>query len=84
MAKKPAAKAKSSNQPAWLKPVLTHLGIILAFFAVVAIYFKPIVLDGKILYQHDIAQFAGMAKETKDFRAETGEEALWESTLFGG
>ncbi|MEL7530629.1 MAG: hypothetical protein AAFN10_04940, partial [Bacteroidota bacterium] len=84
MAKKPAAKATSSNQPAWLKPLLTHLGIILAFFAVVAIYFKPIVIDGKILYQHDIAQFAGMAKETKDFRAETGEEALWVSTLFGG
>ncbi|MFK7920763.1 MAG: YfhO family protein [Bacteroidia bacterium] len=83
MAKKPAAKS-SSSQPTWLKPVLTHLGIILAFLAVVTMYFKPIVLDGKILYQHDIAQFAGMAKETQDFRAETGEEALWISSLFGG
>lgn len=83
--KKTAPKASSSNtQPTWLMPVLTHVGIILAFFIVVVIYFKPLVLDGKVPLMSDIVQFQSMGKESVDFRNETGEEALWTSTLFSG
>ncbi|MFD1315593.1 YfhO family protein [Namhaeicola litoreus] len=46
-------------------------------------YFSP-VLDGKELFQSDIAQFRGMAKEVQDFRAKTGEEPYWTNRAFGG
>lgn len=47
------------------------------------IYFSP-VLDGKVVQQSDIVHFKGMAKEIQDYRAETGEEALWTNSMFGG
>ncbi|MEO0470729.1 MAG: YfhO family protein [Bacteroidota bacterium] len=86
MAKKQAKKAapQRNEQPAWQKNLITHGGIILAFLLIVVGYFKPAVLDGKRVNQHDIIQFQGMAKETVDFREETGEEALWVSSLFSG
>ncbi|GAB4408920.1 MAG: YfhO family protein [Bacteroidia bacterium] len=51
---------------------------------IVAAYFSPVIFSGKVVDQHDIKQFEGMAKESRDFRAQTGEEALWVSTLFSG
>ncbi|MDX1906796.1 MAG: hypothetical protein SF053_07150 [Bacteroidia bacterium] len=83
MASKPSAPS-SARRPAWLTPVLTHAGIILAFFVFTLIYFSPVVFDGKVLNQSDIIQFEGMAKESRDFRSQTGEEALWVSRLFSG
>lgn len=54
------------------------------FFVIAAVaYFSP-VLQGKILYQNDIAQYTGMAKEQNDFRKKTGEEPYWTNSAFGG
>lgn len=60
-----------------------HLLAILGFVLVSLIYFYP-VLQGKQLYQSDIAQYTGMAKEQNDFRAETKEEPFWTNSAFGG
>lgn len=85
-----AAKSQSSaDQPnkglaPWQRQALLHLGILAAFYVVVVIYFKPVVLDGKVVDQGDFIQYQGMSQETRAFREETGEEALWVSTLFGG
>jgi len=60
-----------------------HLLAILGFVLVSLIYFYP-VMQGKQLYQSDIAQYTGMAKEQNDFRAETKEEPFWTNSAFGG
>lgn len=66
------------------KDILPHLIGISLFYLVVLFYFSPIVFDGKIIFQYDILQWEGAAKEILDHRAETGEEALWASRMFSG
>ncbi|TDO03894.1 YfhO family protein [Sunxiuqinia elliptica] len=58
-------------------------GIILFFILISFIYFSP-QLEGKQLDTHDISMYKGGAKELNDFRDETGEEALWTNSMFGG
>ncbi|MDO4938097.1 MAG: hypothetical protein Q4E62_09285, partial [Sutterellaceae bacterium] len=65
------------------KKILLHAGIILGFFAIACIYFSPI-LSGEEMYQGDTQKFEAMVKETKDYHAQTGEYALWNSAMFGG
>jgi Bacterial membrane protein YfhO len=60
-----------------------HALAILGFVLVSLIYFYP-VLQGKALYQSDIAQYTGMAKEQNDFRAEEKSEPYWTNSAFGG
>lgn len=66
------------------KVVLPHLLGIISFYALVTLYFSPIVFDGKMMFQGDILQWEGGAKEVLDFRDATGEEALWTNRMFGG
>ncbi len=57
--------------------------VVIGFIMVSVLYFNPI-LKGKALYQSDIAQYIGMAKEQNDFRAEENSEPYWASNAFGG
>jgi hypothetical protein len=41
------------------------------------------VLQGKQIYQSDIAQYTGMAKEQNDFRAAEDVEPYWTNSLWG-
>ncbi len=66
-----------------LRSLYPHLIAIVVFLALTLAYFSPI-LEGKALEQHDIAQFLGMSKEIRDFRAATGQEPLWTNSMFGG
>ena len=50
-----------------LKPFFIHFFVAVFFVIASVAYFSP-VLQGKILYQNDIAQYTGMAKEQNDFR----------------
>jgi hypothetical protein len=68
----------------FVEHVLPHAVAILTFFLVTLFFFNPIFFDGKALQQHDIQQFQGGAKEITDYRQETGEEALWTNSMFGG
>ncbi len=65
------------------KKATPYVGAVLIFIILSLAYVYP-VLQGKRLLQPDIVKFEGMAKEIKDFRAETGEEALWTNSMFGG
>jgi hypothetical protein len=47
------------------------------------LYFYP-VLQGKQIFQSDIAQYTGMAKEQNDFRASEHVEPYWTNSSFGG
>lgn len=71
-------------QPNFKKDILPHLIGVVIFYLIVLFYFSPAVFEGKILFQYDILQWEGAAKEIIDYRAKTGEEALWTNRLFGG
>ncbi|MFL9832321.1 YfhO family protein [Flavobacterium sp. ST-87] len=60
-----------------------HAIAILGFILVSLIYFYP-VLQGKQIFQSDIAQYTGMAKEQNDFRAVEHLEPYWTNSAFGG
>ncbi|QLC65417.1 YfhO family protein [Flavobacterium sp. LPB0248] len=60
-----------------------HALVILGFIFVSLIYFYP-VLQGKQIFQSDIAQYTGMAKEQNDFRAVENAEPYWTNSAFGG
>lgn len=66
------------------KDIMPHALGILIFYLFVLFYFSPIVFDGKILFQYDILQWEGAAKELLDYRKATGEEGLWSNRMFGG
>jgi hypothetical protein len=65
------------------KKLLPHLLVVFAFVAISLAYFFP-VLEGKVIEQHDIAQWEGMSKEIVDFREKYNEEPLWTRSMFGG
>lgn len=66
-----------------LKAFFIHFFVTVFFVIAAVAYFSP-VLQGKILFQNDIAQYTGMAKEQNDFRKKTGEEPYWTNSAFGG
>src|SRR5215831_6048979 len=66
-----------------LQKFYPHLLAFIGFIALSLVYFYP-VLQGKKIFQSDIAQYAGMAKEENDFRAEYHTEPYWTNSAFGG
>lgn len=58
------------------------IAIVLFLFLAIA-YMAP-ALSGKTIDQHDIKQHKGQSKELVDFRNETGKEAIWTNSMFGG
>lgn len=66
-----------------LTGLIPHAIAIILFLGLGFAYF-PDVLEGKQLGGHDNATFAGMSREIADFRKETGKEALWTNSMFGG
>ncbi len=66
------------------RDVLPHLVAVVIFLLLTAIYFAPVLFEGKGLAQHDIQQFQGSAQEIRAYREQTGNEALWTNSMFGG
>jgi hypothetical protein len=65
------------------KQFLPHLASIGVFIIAALLYFYP-VLKGDMIYQNDIAQWIGMAKEVNDFKKATGEDPYWAESAFSG
>jgi len=65
------------------KAFLPHILVVFGFIIISLAYFSP-VLQGKEIFQSDIVQYVGMAKQQNDFRAKTGEESYWTDAAFGG
>lgn len=65
------------------KNYVPHILAILGFVVVALAYFYP-VLSGKQIFQSDIVQYTGMAKELNDFRQTNNEETYWVNNAFGG
>ncbi len=65
------------------KKLLPH-AIAIALFALVAvIYCKP-ALQGKVLSQHDVLGWKGMAQQSFEVKEKTGYLPLWTNSMFGG
>ena len=66
-----------------LKQYAKHLIVLLGFIVLSVAYFSP-VLQGKKIFQSDIVQYKGMAKQQIDFRSTSGAETYWTNAAFGG
>ena len=62
---------------------LPHFIVLVLFVIISLAYFSPI-LQGKKIFQSDIVQYTGMAKQQNDFRKSTGKETYWTNAAFGG
>ncbi len=56
----------------------------LVLFIIIAYFYASPAINGKQLFQHDIVQYKGGAKELLDYRAEQGKETYWSDSMFGG
>jgi len=65
------------------KTLAPYLAAIVIFLVITMAFFSPM-MEGKKLVQSDIINFQGASKEIADYRAKTGEEALWTNSMFGG
>ncbi|KMQ69508.1 hypothetical protein ACM39_00100 [Chryseobacterium sp. FH2] len=63
---------------------LIYIAISLVVFIVLAFLYSTPVFSGKQLFQHDIVQYRGGAKELLDYRASYGKETYWSDSMFGG
>ncbi len=70
-------------KPNWFKSALPHLLSILLFLVIAIIYCQP-ALQGKVLQQHDIIGWKGMAQQSFEFREKYGHFPLWTNSMFGG
>ena len=69
----------------WIVPIIVLLGINIAFLSPAYIGNKVLDFnDGKILDQDDIKLGYAKSKETRDYRDQKGEEALWTNSMFSG
>jgi hypothetical protein len=58
--------------------------IIILLFIVISFSYFPSLLTGKVMDASDLKTYAGMSKELKDYRADTGKDAIWTNSMFGG
>lgn len=65
------------------KAIFSNLIVVALFIIASLAYFSP-VLQGKAIFQSDIAQYKGMAKERNDYKETTGVESYWTNSAFGG
>lgn len=65
------------------KAIIAHSCAVVFFILASLVYFYP-VLQGKAIFQSDIAQYKGMAKERDAHKDLTGDESYWTNSAFGG
>lgn len=66
------------------KKLLPSVGILALFALLSFAYFYPSNIEGRALYQPDIAGTSGTAQDVRDYEAATGIRSYWTNSLFGG
>jgi len=64
--------------------ILPHLYAVVVFLILVVVFYQPVFFENKSIYQNDLLQWEGGAKELLDYREKTGEEGFWSNSMFGG
>ena len=67
-----------------IKKVLPHVIAIILFLGLALIYFYPVIMENKELFQGDLENMIGWGKDQKDFQKQTGEFAFWSNSMFSG
>lgn len=67
----------------WKKNILPHLIVIAVFLLVALIYCSP-ALEGKVLQQHDVMGWKGMAQNSFNYKETHGHFPLWSNGMFSG
>ena len=62
----------------------THHILAIFLFAIITILYCWPIINGEKINQSDYKQFLCMSKEIVDYRSDTGDEALWTNSMFGG
>ncbi|MFX5817451.1 hypothetical protein ABTE26_21370, partial [Acinetobacter baumannii] len=58
------------------KKLVPHVIAVAVFLVVALIYCKP-ALEGKVLQQHDVTQWKGMAQNSFQYKEKNGDFPLW-------
>lgn len=67
----------------FLKKLVPHLIAAGIFLLIAVVYCSP-VLQGKVVNQHDILGWKGMAQQSFDYKEKYGHFPLWSNSMFGG
>jgi len=70
------------NRINW-KALFPHAIAIVIFFVVALIFCKP-AIEGKVLQQHDVTQWKGMAQNSFQYKDKNGHFPLWTNGIFSG
>lgn len=65
------------------KKIVPHVVAVVVFIIVAAVYCKP-ALEGKIIEQHDIIGWKGMAQQSFEVKEKQGTFPLWTNSMFSG
>ncbi|RYZ97857.1 MAG: hypothetical protein EOP47_20740 [Sphingobacteriaceae bacterium] len=68
----------------WFKRNSVHFAVVAVLLVIAFAYFFTPLVQGKVLYQHDVMQAQGTQKEIMDVRAKTGKAPLWTNSMFAG
>jgi len=63
--------------------LLPHIIAVVIFLLIAIIYCKP-VLEGRVISQHDILGWKGMAQQSIEYKEKYGSYPLWTNSLFSG
>lgn len=75
-------KRKFMNKMNW-KALLPHFIAVVIFVVVAFMFCKP-ASEGKVLQQHDVTQWKGMAQNCYDYKDKHGHFPLWTNGMFSG
>ncbi len=65
------------------KVLLPHFIAVVVFVVVAVVYCKP-AIDGKVVQQHDVTQWKGMAQNCFEYKDKHGHFPLWTNGMFSG
>lgn len=65
------------------KTLLPHIIAVVVFVIVASVYCKP-AFQGKVVSQHDIKGWRGMAQQSFEFKEKHGHWPLWTNSMFSG
>ena len=65
------------------KKILPHIIAVAVFLLVAVIFCKP-AIEGKVVFQHDLQGWRGMAQQSFEYKEKFGRFPLWTNSLFSG